>query len=136
MMQDVQAGVGQTVPEVVKRPVRKFEDLDVWKESMRLSVKVYRELGNCTDFGLRNQMQRSSVSVPSNIAEGFERASTKEFIRFLRIAKGSCGELRTQIYLAIRLGLIDKEVGRGMVEEARKIAGMLSRLIQVRLQKF
>ena len=78
-----------------------FEDLDIWKEGMRLSVSVYKLMNDCKDFGFKDQIQRASVSVPSNIAEGFERQTNKEFIQFLYIAKGSCGELRTQIYLFV-----------------------------------
>jgi len=87
----------------------KFEDLNVWKESMKLSVDVYKAIKNCKDFGFRDQIFRSTVSIPSNIAEGFERQSNKEFIQFLYIAKASCGELRTQLYLAIKINLLEKK---------------------------
>ena len=87
--------------------VHKFEDLNVWKEAMLLTRDVYRELKNCKNFGLRDQMQRSAVSIPSNIAEGFERNSNKEFIRFLYIALGSCAELRTQLYITIDIEIIE-----------------------------
>jgi four helix bundle protein len=80
--------------------VGRFEDLDVWKEGMRLATKIYRALKTCRDYGLRDQMQRAAVSIPSNIAEGYERNTNKNFIHFLYIAKGSCSELRTQIYRA------------------------------------
>lgn len=62
-----------------------FEDLLIWKESMRLSLDIYRIFKECKDFGLRDQIQRASVSVPSNISEGFERQTDKEFIQFLFI---------------------------------------------------
>ena len=75
--------------------IQKFEDLNVWKESVKLSVNIYKALKNCKDFGLRDQIQRSAVSIPSNISEGFDRKGNKEFIQFLYIAKGSCSELRT-----------------------------------------
>jgi four helix bundle protein len=73
-----------------------LENLGVWKRSCRLSVELYKLL---RDFGFRDQVTRSALSVPSNIAEGYERDSSKEFSRFLKIAKGSCGELRTQLYI-------------------------------------
>ena len=111
-----------------------FEDLEVWKESMRLAVEVYNLLKDCRDYGLRDQMQRASVSVPSNISEGFERQTNKEFAQFLYIAKGSAAELRTQIYLAIQLNVIDKKVGMELVDKTKKIASMLYRLIQARKQ--
>jgi four helix bundle protein len=116
--------------------VEKFEDLIVWKDSMRLAVEVYEQSKECRDFGFRDQIQRSSVSVPSNIAEGYERQSNKEFIQYLYIAKGSCGELRTQIYLAINIGIIDKEKGMELLEKTKKISAMLYGLIQTRKDKF
>ena len=116
--------------------VHKFEDLNVWKESMRLARDIYRELKNCKDFGLRDQMQRSAVSIPSNIAEGFERNSNKEFIRFLYISRGSCAELRTQLYIAIDIELIENEIGDEYLERSRKISAMLSRYIKTRMEKF
>ncbi len=79
--------------------IEKFEDLVTWQEGMRLAVNVYESLTACQDFGLKDQMQRAAVSIPSNSAVGFERNSNKEFIQFLYIAKSSCGELRTQLYL-------------------------------------
>ena len=73
--------------------VTKFEDLEVWKESMKLASCVYKEFKSVRDYGLRDQVQRAAVSIASNIAEGFERRSNKEFIQHLYIAKGSCAEL-------------------------------------------
>ena len=83
-----------------------LESLEVWKRSCRLSVDLYRLLRNCKDYGLKDQITRSALSVPSNIAEGYERDSTAEFLRFLRIAKGSCGELRTQLYIGAEADFI------------------------------
>ena len=75
-----------------------LEKLEVWKRGCRLAVDLYNALEQCRDYGLKDQITRSAISVPSNIAEGFERDSSREFSRFLKIAKGSCGELRTQLY--------------------------------------
>ena len=69
-----------------------FEGLDVWKRSSRLCVELYRELKDSREWGFRDQITRSALSVPSNIAEGYERSSRREYVQFLRIAKGSCGE--------------------------------------------
>ena len=66
-------------------PYTSFEDLDVWKRACRLATSVYEALRNCRDYGLKDQMTRAAVSVPSNIAEGHERGTTKEFVRYLRI---------------------------------------------------
>lgn len=74
-----------------------FEELEVWKRSCRLAVRVYELLRECRDYGLRDQMSRAAVSIASNIAEGAERDSRAEFARFLHIAKGSAAELRTQL---------------------------------------
>ncbi|PIP06359.1 MAG: four helix bundle protein, partial [Syntrophobacterales bacterium CG23_combo_of_CG06-09_8_20_14_all_48_27] len=77
-----------------------FEELDVWKRACRLAVRIYESLRDCRDYGLKDQMTRSAVSIASNIAEGAERNSRVEYIRFLHIAKGSSAELRTQVYIA------------------------------------
>ena len=69
-----------------------FEDLEVWKRSARLAVRVYDALRDCRDYGLKDQMTRAAVSIASNIAEGAERDSRAEYIRFLHIAKGSAAE--------------------------------------------
>jgi four helix bundle protein len=108
---------------------RSFEDLDVWQKAYQLSVKLYREFKNLRDWGFRDQACRAAVSIPSNIAEGFERGSTQEFIRFLFIAKGSAGELRTQLYLAIELEYLEHETGSIFKEECRHISGMIQSLI-------
>ena len=116
--------------------IQKFEDLDIWKEGMRLTCDIYGQMKNCNDFGFRDQIQRSSLSIPSNIAEGFERRSNKEFIQFLYIAKSSCAELRTQLYLAMEVGYMDKTMGMELLERTRKISAMIYKLIQTRKDKF
>lgn len=116
--------------------IKKFEDLEVWKESMRLAVKIYDRLRDCRDFGLRDQMQRCSVSIPSNIAEGYERNSNKEFIQYLHIAKGSCAELRTQIYIARETEVLSESAGEELLETTRKISSMLFKLIKTRKERF
>lgn len=111
---------------------KRFEDLEVWKRSYALALAVYKIFSDCRDYGLRDQITRSSVSVPSNIAEGFERNSNKEFIRYLYIAKGSCGELRTQLYIAVGVGHIENEKCAGLINDAQEISYMLNGLIQKR----
>ncbi len=112
-----------------------FEDLLIWKESMRLSLDIYKLFKDCKDFGLKDQIQRASVSVPSNISEGFERQTGKEFIQYLFIAKGSVAEVRTQIYLSVELNYIDKKQGQVLIEKAKKISSMIQNLIKVRRNK-
>jgi four helix bundle protein len=101
-----------------------FEDLEVWKRSCSLAVKVYEALRATRDYGIRNQMQRAAVSIASNIAEGAER-SRRDFIRFLRIARGSAAELRTQAYIAARIGVIDMPSMTLIVNETKELAKML-----------
>jgi len=119
-----------------KGKIEKFEDLEVWKKSVRLSIQIYEELKNCKDYGLRDQIQRSAVSISSNIAEGYERNTNKEYIQFLHIAKGSCGELRTQLYIASEIGLISKQKSKELIEKTKEISAMLFSLIKTRQEKF
>ncbi len=107
-----------------------FEDLEVWKKACDLAVKVYANLKDCRDYGFKDQATRSSLSVPSNIAEGIERQSTKETIHFLHIAKGSCAELRTQIYIGQRISVIEPNAAKQIIEEAEDISRMLHGLIK------
>jgi four helix bundle protein len=109
-----------------------FEDLEVWKRARRLSAEIYRELANLKDYGFRDQITRSGLSVPSNIAEGFERNSQRECITFLSYAKGSCGELRTQIYIGMDIEYISQETGNRWLQEAKAISNMLGGLIKTK----
>ena len=113
--------------------IQSFEDLEVWKRSSRLAVDVCVALSSSSDYAIRNQMERSALSIPSNIAEGSERDSTADFTRFLRIAKGSCAELRTQLYiLQATLKELDRAPlakGDQMITETKELAAMLQSLI-------
>jgi four helix bundle protein len=104
-----------------------FEQLAVWRRACRLAVSVYEVLRDTRDFTLRNQMERAAVSIPSNIAEGHERGG-KDFERFLRIARGSAAELRTQAYIARKIGILPDETSSGLISELREISKMLSGL--------
>lgn len=106
-----------------------FEKLEVWRRSCRLSVELYKQFRDCRDFGFRDQITRSGLSVPSNIAEGYERNSRKEYLRFLKIAKGSSGELRTQLYIGYEAGFLPKEVFASFKKEAEEISRMLQGII-------
>jgi len=112
--------------------IKSFEDLDIWKQSMRQATEIYNVLKDCKDFAFRDQIQRAVVSVPSNIAEGFERNTNKEFVQFLHIAKGSNGELITQIYLAITFKYIDKKKGKELLETAKTLSKQIGKLISYR----
>jgi len=115
--------------------IAKFEDLNVWQESVKLSIKIYSLLKNCKDFSLRDQIQRSSISIASNIAEGFER-TIKVFIHFLLISKGSCTELRTQLFIAKEIKLLTTEESERLDESTKKILAMLNNLIKTRKNNF
>ena len=106
---------------------RSFEELEVWKRACQLAVQVYEVMRESRDFSLRDQMQRAAVSIPSNIAEGSERGG-KDFIRFLRIARGSAAELRTQCYIAAKVGLLTTEQMNRFVAELKEISKMLTGL--------
>jgi four helix bundle protein len=107
-----------------------FEDLEVWQKSCVLAVRVYEVLENCRDFGLKDRMTRSAVSIASNIAEGAERGSTPDFIRFLHISKGSAAELRTQVYIACRIRLISEQIQKELTGELKGISKMVHCLIK------
>jgi len=107
-----------------------LENLEVWKRSCRLSVQMYEVMGSCSDYGFKDQVTRSALSVPSNIAEGYERGGPKEIARFLRIAKGSIGELRTQLYIGIEAGFLDREQGLLFIREGAELSKMLYGLIK------
>jgi len=107
-----------------------FEELEVWKRGCRLAVEVCRIIGDTKHYALRDQMQRAAISIPSNIAEGSERDSQPDYIRFLRIAKGSAAELRTQTYIAQQLRIILKADAEKFVIELKEISAMLQGLIR------
>ncbi len=113
--------------------INTFEDLEVWKRGCQLAVDVYVTNHTSKDFGLKDQMQRAAVSIPSNIAEGCERDSTPDFIKFLRYSKGSCGELRTQLYISERvrkkLNQPALDGSREMITETKELSKMIQGLI-------
>ena len=112
-----------------------FKSLLVWQKAQDLAVTIYRvtqEGPLSRDFGLRDQMRRAAVSVSSNIAEGDERDTDKDAIRFLFIAKGSVAELRSQLDLAVRIGSLDAGTGSALEAQAEEVAKMLRGLITAR----
>ena len=109
-------------------PVARFEDLLAWQKAKQLCVDIYRVTGSgrfARDFGLRDQIQRAAVSVMSNIAEGFERNSRVEFARFVSIARGSAGEVRSQLYLARELDYVGEEECGVLMATCSEITRML-----------
>jgi four helix bundle protein len=118
--------------------IQRFEDLHVYQQArhlINLIYKVTKEKEFQRDYGLRDQIRRASISVLSNIAEGFERGSKADFKRFLFIAKGSCGEIRAQLTIACDQKYISKETKEQLVGQSQLINGMLANLIK-HLMKF
>lgn len=109
---------------------KNFEDLDVWIRSKALAVEVCLLMRDCRDYAFRDQITRSAISVPSNISEGAERSGKAEFRQFLSFAKGSAGELRTQIIIGGDLGYISAQDAERMVTECRELSRMLWGLIR------
>ena len=102
-----------------------FEDLEVWKRAVTLSGDLYKGLRDLRDYGFKDQLTRAGLSVASNIAEGMERDSNADKARHLTIARSSCGEVRTQVYIGIDVGYIDKDIGQRWIDESREISAML-----------
>lgn len=111
---------------------QEFEELNVYQRARELTNRVYeltRDGSFARDFGLVDQIRRASVSIMSNIAEGFERGTNAEFVQFLFIAKGSCGEVRAQVSIACDQKYVSKENFEDVTDRCRRISGMLSNLI-------
>ena len=122
--------------------IRKFEDLKIWKLSLKITKKIYDLTSKSKfsrDFGLRDQIRRAIISVSSNIVEGFEKNNNNEFIRYLKIAKGSVGEVRNQLYIALMVGYITKtefeELNRQLVDLSKQIGSFINYLVTKRKNK-
>lgn len=114
---------------------QEFKDLILWQKAKDLAVRIYKismtgVLGQ--DFGLRDQIRRSAISTASNLAEGDERGTDKESIRFFYIAKGSLAELRTQIQIAYEIGYFERELYETIEAECNELGRMVGKLIKVR----
>ena len=112
--------------------VKNFEDLEIWKEARRLTKEIYRLTSGqkfSKDFSLRGQIQSAAVSVMSNIAEGFERAGNQEFSQFLYVAKGSCGEVRSQLYVAVDQEYISSNESEEQLNAFKRLSSMIGSLI-------
>lgn len=110
--------------------IDRFEDIIAWQKAKKLSIQIYSLFAESRDFGFKDQIQRASVSVMNNIAEGFERKGNKEFSHFLFIAKGSCGEVRSMLYLAKELNKISENDFNTLFALSEEISKILSGLIK------
>jgi len=109
--------------------IKKFEDIESWKRARILTKQIYEitSMGEFRrDFGLKDQVRRAAVSVLSNIAEGFERGGDQEFLQFLAVAKGSCGELRAQLYVALDQGYFSLEKFETLSSAATEVGQLLA----------
>lgn len=110
-----------------------FEDLEVWKTARELTNRIYKITANGSfskDYGLRDQIRRAAVSVMSNIAEGYERGGNQELIQFLSIAKGSSGEVRSQLYVAMDQEYIDKRKSELLIDAFKKLSIMINNFME------
>jgi four helix bundle protein len=111
--------------------IERFEDLIAWQKTRELTRNIYAltQQGQFVrDFGLSNQMQRAAVSIISNIAEGFERETSGEFQHFLVIAKASCGELRSQLYVALDIGYLPRADFDGLIKQSIEVSRIIAGL--------
>jgi four helix bundle protein len=109
-----------------------FHNLRVWQDAKALAVAVYRAIADLRDFSLRDQIRRSAVSIPSNIAEGDERDTDKDSVRHFFIAKGSLAELQTQLEIATEVGALPDAVTKPLIESAISVGRQLGALIKAR----
>ncbi len=115
----------------MSKKIEKFEDFIAWQKARKLTANIYKvsNLGKfASDFGLKDQIRRAAVSIMSNIAEGFERGRPTEFHQFLSVAKASCAELRSQLYVALDVGYIDADSFSGMMHQANEVGQILGGL--------
>jgi four helix bundle protein len=110
--------------------IKNFEEIEAWKEARILVSEIYSNFKNIKDYGLRDQIQRASISIMSNIAEGFDRESNKEFIRFLIISKGSVSELKSLSYAALDLNYLNVDAFNHILERCTKIINLLNGFIR------
>ena len=113
--------------------ISKFEDIESWKCARSFANEIYRLSGTgnfARDFGLRDQIRRAAISILSNIAEGFERGGDNEFMQFLSVAKGSCGEARAQLYIALDQNYISPSQFEILSESANGVSQLISGLMK------
>ena len=113
--------------------IERFEDIEAWRDARHLVKQVYEITNNgpfARDFGLRDQIRGAAVSSMSNIAEGFERGSNKDFIRFLYMAKASVGEVRSQLYTAVDLGYLEEQRADEIIGAAQSVSRQIAGFIK------
>lgn len=109
--------------------IKRFEEIDAWQKARQLTANIYRATSEgllARDYGLRDQIRRAAVSSMSNIAEGFERDGNKEFIQFLSMAKGSTGEIRAQLYVALDAGFLNRSQFNELFDQAEEVSRLIA----------
>ena len=115
----------------MSKKIEKFEDFIAWQKARKLTAEIYRVTSKepfARDFGLKDQIRRAAVSSMSNLAEGFERGRATEFHQFLSVAKGSCAEVRTQLYVALDVGYLSTSVFETLMTQATEVGQILGGL--------
>lgn len=110
--------------------IQKFEDIIAWQKSQELAVEIYAIFTISKDFGFKDQICRASVSISNNIAEGFDRSSDVEFVRFLFYALGSCSEVKSMLYLAVKLKYLTEEKTNILIASTIEISKIITGLIK------
>ena len=114
--------------------IRCFEDAIAWQKGQQLAVWVYQTFGQTKDFSFRDQICRAAVSVSNNFAEGFDRGSDRDFLKFLFIARGSNSEVKSMIHLALKLHIIDKNVHQNGIDQCEEVGKILNGFISALLK--
>ena len=113
--------------------IERFEDLEVWKKASEIAIEVYTLTSSgklSKDYGLKDQIQRAAISISNNIAEGFEYDNRNDFVKFLRYAKGSTGEVRSMLNMLLKIGLVDKECHKRLYNELEILSKQLYTFIK------
>jgi four helix bundle protein len=110
--------------------IDRFEDIEAWKEARGLVKEIYCSFNNIKDFSFKDQIQRAALSIMSNIAEGFDRGSNKEFIQYLIIARGSVSEVKSLTYAALDIGYIDRHTFMRYSDSCLKLTNLLNGFIR------
>ncbi len=110
--------------------IQKFEDIVAWQKSQELAVDIYKTFSSCKDFDFKKQICRAGISISNNIAEGFDRNSNQEFIRFLFISSASCSEVRSMLYIGVKINLIDNENFILLLSKTFEISKIIKGLIK------
>ena len=116
-----------------KRKIESYRDLEIWKKGVRFSIEIYQVTDNFPakeQFGIINQLRRAASSFPANIAEGYGRESTKNYIQFLRTSRGSLNEVETFLYIAFGLKFIDKKILDDLLHKSNELGKMITSLIK------